>query len=59
MYIGYTEEHERLRKELRAYYDRLLTPEIQEAVADSEGVGPAVREIVEKVFRIGSDGRPG
>jgi alkylation response protein AidB-like acyl-CoA dehydrogenase len=53
MYIGYTEEHERLRQELRAYYDRLLTPEIQEAVADSEGVGPAVRDIVVQMGRDG------
>jgi alkylation response protein AidB-like acyl-CoA dehydrogenase len=53
MYIGYTEEHERLRRELRAYYDELLTPEIQEQVADSEGVGPAVRDIVVQMGRDG------
>ena len=26
MYIGYSEEQEQLRRELRAYYDKLLTP---------------------------------
>ncbi len=36
VYIGYTEEHEALRQELRDYYDQLLTPEVQEFVADSE-----------------------
>ena len=29
MYIGLTDEQERLRKEVRAYYDRLLTPEVR------------------------------
>jgi alkylation response protein AidB-like acyl-CoA dehydrogenase len=53
MYIGYTEEHERLRRELRTYYDGLLTPEIQQEVADSEGVGPSVRKIVRQM---GADG---
>ena len=28
MYIGYTEEQEALRQELRAYYAELLTPEL-------------------------------
>ncbi len=53
MYIGYTEEHEALRQELRSYYDQLLTPEVQELVADSEGIGPEVRKIVR---RMGDDG---
>ncbi|MCX7620931.1 MAG: acyl-CoA dehydrogenase family protein [Acidimicrobiales bacterium] len=53
MYIGYTEEHEALRRELRAYYDKLLTPEIAEEISRSEGVGPVVREIVRQM---GADG---
>jgi 3-oxocholest-4-en-26-oyl-CoA dehydrogenase alpha subunit len=53
MYIGYTERHEQLRRELRAYYDDLLTPEIRAEVSASEGVGPAVREVVRQM---GADG---
>ncbi|MEJ5255185.1 MAG: acyl-CoA dehydrogenase family protein [Acidimicrobiales bacterium] len=53
MYIGFTPEHQRLRDELRAYYDRLLTPEIQEEIARSEGVGPVARRIVKQM---GADG---
>jgi alkylation response protein AidB-like acyl-CoA dehydrogenase len=53
MFIGYTEQHEELRRELRAYYDRLLTPAIVEEVRRSEGVGPAVREVVKQM---GADG---
>jgi alkylation response protein AidB-like acyl-CoA dehydrogenase len=53
MYIGYTEAHDELRRQLRAYYDELLTPEIREEVARSEGVGPVVREVVR---RMGADG---
>ena len=33
MYIGYTDEQEQLRRELRAYYDKLLDPEIEEELA--------------------------
>jgi len=46
MYIGYGPEHEELRRELRAYYDQLLTPEIVEQLANSEGVGPVARSVV-------------
>ena len=46
MYIGYGPEHEELRRELRAYYDKLLTPEIVEGLANSEGVGPVARSVV-------------
>jgi alkylation response protein AidB-like acyl-CoA dehydrogenase len=46
MYIGYGPEHEELRRELRAYYDRLLTPEIVDQLANSEGVGPVARSVV-------------
>lgn len=49
MYIGFTPEHQRLRDELRAYYDQLLTPEIQEEIARSEGVGPVARQIVKQM----------
>jgi alkylation response protein AidB-like acyl-CoA dehydrogenase len=49
MYIGYSPEHEALRRELRAYYDQLLTPEIAEQLANSEGVGPVSRGIVRQM----------
>jgi alkylation response protein AidB-like acyl-CoA dehydrogenase len=53
MYIGYDPEQEKLRAELRAYYDRLLTPEIREGIYRGRGVGPVVREVVR---RMGGDG---
>ncbi len=46
MYIGYSPEHDELRRELRAYYDKLLTPDIAQELAASEGVGPVSRAIV-------------
>jgi alkylation response protein AidB-like acyl-CoA dehydrogenase len=45
MYIGYTEEQEALRRELRAYYERLLTPEVEQELAESRGIGPVPRRI--------------
>lgn len=53
MHIGYTPEHEALRRELRAYYDDLLTEEIREGLAESEGVGPVARAVVRQM---GDDG---
>ena len=53
MYIGLTPEHEQLRAELRAYYDELLTPDVVEELAGSEGVGPTARKIVKQM---GADG---
>jgi len=53
MYIGYTDEQEALRQELRAYYDRLLTPEAVEALAEGHGIGPAMRRVVRQM---GEDG---
>jgi 3-oxocholest-4-en-26-oyl-CoA dehydrogenase alpha subunit len=40
MYVGLSKEHEALRDELRAYYDKLLTPEVEEDLRKGEGVGP-------------------
>ena len=48
MYIGYSEEQEALRRELRAYYDRLLTPEIREQLHHGHGVGPTMRAVVRR-----------
>jgi 3-oxocholest-4-en-26-oyl-CoA dehydrogenase alpha subunit len=53
MYIGYTPEHEGLRRELRSYYAELLTEEIVDQLAESEGVGPVARSVVR---RMGDDG---
>jgi alkylation response protein AidB-like acyl-CoA dehydrogenase len=53
MRLAYSPEHEALRQELRAYYRKLLTPEIREEVGRSEGVGPVVRKVVQQM---GADG---
>jgi alkylation response protein AidB-like acyl-CoA dehydrogenase len=53
MYIGYTEEQEALRKELRAYYEKLLTPEIREELHRGKGVGPTMRAVVRQMGRDG------
>src|SRR5687767_12475984 len=52
MRIGYTEEQEALRSELRSYYDRVLAPH-EHDLAHSNGVGPTVRKIVRQM---GEDG---
>jgi alkylation response protein AidB-like acyl-CoA dehydrogenase len=53
MYVGYDEEQETLRRELRQYYDGLLTPEVEEQLAQAHGVGPAMRKVVRQM---GADG---
>lgn len=53
MYIGYTDEQESLRQELRAYYDELLTPEVRAELDGSHGIGPAMRRVVRQM---GADG---
>src|SRR5450432_260072 len=49
MYVGYSKEHEALRDELRAYYDRLLTPEIEDELRGSEGAGEVPRAIFKQM----------
>jgi alkylation response protein AidB-like acyl-CoA dehydrogenase len=49
MEIGLTEEHLALRRELRDYYAALLTPEVEEELAQSHGIGPAVRRVVKQM----------
>jgi 3-oxocholest-4-en-26-oyl-CoA dehydrogenase alpha subunit len=51
--IAYTEEQERLRRALRAYYDELLTPEVEDQLSHARGVGAVVRRIVRQM---GEDG---
>jgi hypothetical protein len=53
MYIGYTDEQEALRQEVRAYYEHLLTPEVRASLAHSHGVGEAMRGVVRQM---GTDG---
>jgi alkylation response protein AidB-like acyl-CoA dehydrogenase len=53
VYIGYSEEQEALRRELRSYYERLLTPEVEAELAASRGVGQAMRRVVRQM---GEDG---
>ncbi len=49
MEIGYTEEQQELRRELRAYYASLLTPEVERDLAASGGIGPVVRRVVKQM----------
>jgi alkylation response protein AidB-like acyl-CoA dehydrogenase len=49
MEIGYTQEQEELRSGLRDYYSNLLTPDVEEELGRSGGVGPTVRRIVKQM----------
>jgi alkylation response protein AidB-like acyl-CoA dehydrogenase len=49
MHIAYTEDQLRLRDELRAYYDKLLTDEIREELHKEVGCGPTTREVVKQM----------
>jgi alkylation response protein AidB-like acyl-CoA dehydrogenase len=53
MYIGYSEEQEALRKEIRAYYEKLLTPEVRAALAQGARRRPDPRKVVRQM---GADG---
>jgi len=53
MEIGYTEEQESLRRELRDYYSALLTPEVEEQLAHSHGIGPDMRRVVKQMAQDG------
>jgi alkylation response protein AidB-like acyl-CoA dehydrogenase len=49
MEIGYTQEQQDLRQELREYYANLLTPEVEAELAVSHGIGPTVRRITKQM----------
>ena len=49
MEIGYTEEQQALRQELREYYANLLTPEVEAELSQSHGIGPTVRRITKQM----------
>ena len=53
MYLEYTPEQRELSRELRAYFARLLTPEVREALGGTNEDRPAYREIIRQ---IGKDG---
>ena len=53
MYIGLNDEQEALRRELRAYYDDLLTDEIRQALHVEAGCGPVHRQVIRQM---GKDG---
>lgn len=53
MKLAYSRQHEALRQELRAYYKKLLTPEIVEELIRGEGTGPVARNIARQM---GEDG---
>jgi Acyl-CoA dehydrogenase, C-terminal domain len=53
VYLGYTEEQEKLRQELRSYYENLLTPDVEIKLTGDPGVGPTMRRVVRQM---GEDG---
>jgi alkylation response protein AidB-like acyl-CoA dehydrogenase len=56
MRIAYTPEQERLRRELRAYFGGLMTPEVRAALAEGDGDygdGEAYRQVVRQLGRDG------
>ncbi len=56
MHIAYTPEQERLRRELRAYFGALMTPEVRAALSggdDDVGDGQAYRQVIRQLGRDG------
>jgi alkylation response protein AidB-like acyl-CoA dehydrogenase len=53
MQIAFTDEQEALRRELRAYFDDLMTPEVTDEVMRGETGGPHCLEAVRKMGRDG------
>src|SRR3546814_12148136 len=60
MHLAYTAEQEALRRELRQYFQALMTPEVETECAAGETGGPASLEAVRKMGRDGwlGPGRP-
>ena len=52
MYIDYTESQKALRRELRAYFNALMTPELREGTRGNEG-GDAYKQVIRQ---LGKDG---
>jgi alkylation response protein AidB-like acyl-CoA dehydrogenase len=53
MYIGLTDDQQKLRQELRAYYDRLLTPAVREDLLREHGIGPKTKAIRQQMSKDG------
>jgi len=53
MYIDFSDDQKALRDELRGYFTDLMTPDLEEEVATSEGGGPLFRKALKQ---LGSDG---
>ena len=51
MYVGLSKEQEALRDELRAYYDKLLTPEVEDDLRKGEGVGQVSKDVWKQMCR--------
>jgi 3-oxocholest-4-en-26-oyl-CoA dehydrogenase alpha subunit len=56
MRIGYTPEQEELRRELRAYFTKLMTPERAEALASNDGEMGRGNVYRDTVAQMGKDG---
>src|SRR6266542_3013231 len=53
MYVDYSPEHKALQTELRAYFARLITPELEEELQSSEGGGPQYHKALTQMGRDG------
>jgi 3-oxocholest-4-en-26-oyl-CoA dehydrogenase alpha subunit len=53
MYVDYTPEQKALQQELRDYFARLMTPELEEELAHSEGGGPQYHRALTQMGRDG------
>ena len=49
MYLAYTEQQQALRDELRTYFADMMTPELEEELATTEGGGPLAKQAVKKM----------
>ncbi len=49
MFLDYTDEQVALRKELREYFARLLTPEVRAAMGDPGEGSPLFRDLVRQM----------
>ncbi|WP_431952198.1 acyl-CoA dehydrogenase family protein [Nocardia lijiangensis] len=56
MHISFTEDQQRLSKQLRAYFAELMTPEVREALAGPGGEYGDASTFKEVVRRLGHDG---
>ena len=53
MFIGLSSEQEALRRELRAYYEKLLSPEVKDMLVREHGTGPGTKQIRMQMARDG------